>query len=159
MAIVNIEQTSVVWTIVANSGSRRESKSMKRLTYTDEELSEFSNMECPVKANDLVNNFCDNVCDEFQHNCPFMKMAQKLKYYEDKQEQGLLIELKAKVGDDIFKIINGSISRLKITRIEITIYGIEYFVWGYTLTNEGYGVTWFLTNSEAEEALAKMGGK
>ena len=86
------------------------------------------------------------------------KPIDKLADYEDKQEQGALVELKAKVGDDIFKIINGTISLLKITRIEITIYGIEYFVWGYTLTNEGCGVTWFLTEAEAEEALAKMGG-
>ena len=85
------------------------------------------------------------------------KVIDKLADYEDKEEQGLLIELKVKVGDDIFKIINGVISRLRITRIEITNNGIEYFVWGYALTNKGYGVTWFLTEAEAEEALSKMG--
>ena len=95
-----------------------------------------------------IDNACVEICEKLD----------KLADYEDKQEQGALVELKAKVGDDIFKIINGTISRLKITRIEITIYGIEYFVWGYTLTNEGCGVTWFLTEAEAEEALAKMGG-
>lgn len=106
---------------------------------------------------------CEKKCVDGNYWCPKCKpltdVFVKLADYEDKQEQGVLVELKAKVGDDIFKIINGTISRLKITRIEITIYGIEYFVWGYTLTNEGCGVTWFLTEAEAEKALAKMGGK
>lgn len=100
-------------------------------------------------------NYKETGCSD----CPINVILVKAEILLDKQEQGLLVELKAKVGDDIFKIINGTISRLKITRIEITIYGIEYFVWGYTLTNEGCGVTWFLTEAEAEEALAKMGGK
>lgn len=75
---------------------------MSRLTYTDEELAEFENMDCPVKANDLVNRFCDRVCDEFQSNCPFKELGKKLKAYEDKQEQGLLIELPCKVGDTVY---------------------------------------------------------
>jgi len=111
------------------------------------------------KAQKWLEGFdCDNepeACDNLATICEALQEMDKIK---DKQEQGLLLVLKAKVGDDIFKIINGVISRLRITRIEVTNYGIEYFVWGYTLTNEGYGVTWFSTESEAESALAKMGG-
>jgi len=65
---------------------------MERLTLTDKEMEEIrqyaSGYDCPVKAEDVVTqNFCDTVCDEFQFNCPFMKMAIKLKAYEDAEEK------------------------------------------------------------------------
>jgi hypothetical protein len=104
----------------------------------------------------MSNAKCAIQCGECEH---MDRMMEKLADFEDKQEQGLLIELKAKAGDYVFKIVNGVISRLEITRIEITIYGVEYFTWAYTLTNEGCGVTWFLTEDEAEEALTKMKGE
>lgn len=70
---------------------------MERLTLTDKEMDEIRgyvpDFDCPVKAEegDIVNKFCDTICDEFQSNCPFMKMGQKLKIYEDAEEQGLLL--------------------------------------------------------------------
>ena len=61
----------------------------ERLTFTDKEMDEIReyspSFDCPVKSEegDLVNQFCDSVCDEFQSNCPFMEMGKKLKCYED----------------------------------------------------------------------------
>lgn len=151
---------------------------MSRLTYTDEELAEFENMDCPVKANDLVNRFCDIVCDEFQSNCPFKELGKKLKAYEDKQEQGLLIELPCKVGSKVF-LICSRYTKCTEHGVEFDDYSCEgceclecdsrreYYIhenhsvsleWIVRYLND-FGVRVFLTRSEAEEALAKMGGK
>lgn len=143
---------------------------MSRLTYTDEELAEFENMDCPVKANDRVNRFCDRVCDEFQSNCPFKELGKKLKDYEDKEEQGLLIDVPVKPEDDIYFIklhFNGASRLGKITVDKITIDAFEIRVRGFwydwnqevSFTLKEFKKTWFLTEVEAEEALAKMGGK
>lgn len=56
---------------------------MERLTYTTSEM-ENNGIDCPVKAdNDLVDRFCNQVCDEFENNCPYAMMGIKLKEYED----------------------------------------------------------------------------
>ena len=71
----------------------------ERLTFTDAEMKEIDeDFSCAVKNNpedayDLVTRFCDMVCDEFQYDCPFQKLAQKLKFYEDAEEKGLLLRL------------------------------------------------------------------
>lgn len=81
----------------------------------------------------------------------------------DKQEQGLLIELPCKVGDTVFLLMNGN------TRIvECTVLWIERHRNGTVVFSlDGgtgdvvmahLGKKWFLTRSEAEEALAKKGG-
>ena len=105
------------------------------------------------------------------------KVIDKLANYEDKEEQGLLIELPCKVGDTIYKIhskvnydlniINGHSDLNRVYAQKV--HSIEMFRNDSYLLNtcEGmssvhsdfYKETWFLTESEAEEALAKMGGK
>lgn len=79
---------------------------MERLTMTDAEMEEIRqynpDFDCPVKADAL--NFCDYVCDEFQNNCPFKNMGNRLKAYEDAEEQGLLLRLPCKVGDTAWVI-------------------------------------------------------
>lgn len=42
---------------------------------------------------DNTKEFCQKMCDEFQDNCPFKRMADKLAQYEDLEEQGKLTEL------------------------------------------------------------------
>ena len=90
------------------------------------------------------------------------KPIDKLADFEDKQEQGLLIELPCKVGDTVFLLMNGN------TRIvECTVLWIEWHRNGTVVFSlDGgtgdvvmahLGKKWFLTRSEAEEALAKMG--
>ena len=95
---------------------------------------------------------------------------EKLADYEDKQEQGLLIDVPVKPEDDIYFIklhFNGASRLGKITVDKITIDAFEIRVCGYwhdweqevSFTLKEFNKTWFLTRSEAEEALAKMGGK
>ncbi len=121
---------------------------MERLTFTDEEL-ERINTDCPVKNDYHIDRFCDNVCDEFQNNCPFMKMAQKLKAYEDKQEQGLLIELPCKVGDTFWEVSWSNDSFYP--RVAHSLQHCCY-------VKDRLGTWCFLTEAEAKEALASIGG-
>jgi len=124
----------------------------------------------------------------------------KLADYEDKQEQGLLIELPCKVGDTVYcwrKVVptqyhsagidkwletDNEIIPARVVNIKILKRGISFKVAlkgkcfiqqmhdGEMTTSEDYeyctynlsisaiGKTVFSTESEAEEALAKMGG-
>ena len=93
----------------------------------------------------------------------------ELKRYKDKEEQGLLIELPCKVGDKLYQPAFGNVK-------EYTLIGVVYDIfqkkWHLEIAFEVCG-KWtkgicerddigrivFLTRSEAEEALAKMGGK
>ena len=144
---------------------------MERLTFTDEEMNRIET-DCPVKNDYLIDRFCDNVCDEFQHNCPFMKMAQKLKKYEDKQEQGLIPILMP--NDIVWDIDYG---RPKARRITAFSFGSSDYIDAPDYKNEmvyyyenigrtiqgsfpsseiGTGI--FLTEDEAKEALERMKG-
>lgn len=101
-------------------------------------------------------------------------MRERLKAYEDKQEQGLLIELPCKVGDYAWDLI--AHYRFEIVSIVINSCGNIFFKCGNKGTEdyasfsiEDIGDTWMITEpkesdywnprSEAESALAKMGGK
>lgn len=143
---------------------------MGRLTYTDEELNEFENMDCPVKINDLVGRFCDRVCDEFQHNCPFKELGKKLKVYEDKIEQGLLIELPVEEGSEVFVLdyIYECMHDFECPlhdkyKCEEKIpcenqyksYRVREAKFNFMMLAK-IGETVFLTRSSAEDALAKM---
>ena len=97
-------------------------------------------------------------------------VVDKLADYEDKQEQGLLIDVPVKPEDDIYFIklhFNGASRFGKITVDKITIDAFEIRVRGFwydwnqevSFTLKEFNKTWFLTKAEAEEALAKMGGK
>lgn len=144
---------------------------MERLTFTDEEMERIET-DCPVKNDYLTDRFCDNVCDEFQHNCPFMKMAQRLKAYEDKQEQGLLIELPVAIGTEVYKVVE---DKTAATIETIKHNGNEYYrtipcyfvcrdLFDFSMIKD-VGKTIFLTYPEAKERekalelLAKSGGK
>jgi hypothetical protein len=85
------------------------------------------------------------------------KILTKLADFEDKQEQGLLIELKLKPGDKFYMIQCGFVVPHIIVRIDISEDGIEYDAFGVSFTEDEIGKTIFLTEAEAEEALAKMG--
>lgn len=159
----------------------------ERLTFTDAEMKEIDeNLSCPVKNNpedayDLVTRFCDMVCDEFQHDCPFQKMAQKLKFYEDAEEKGLLLRLPVAIGSDVYFIptkANYGLNVLhhheefnrvyhqKIARIHFTENGwyaegnlnLEYGVVDKIFVDKLYEETWFLDKEEAERKLAEMKG-
>ena len=73
----------------------------------------------------------------------------KLKEYEDLEEQGLLIRLPCKVGDDVWTIMCGMTGKHPaLFRQEFTLSMFSHF-----------GTAVFLTKEEAEAALAEMNKK
>ena len=77
-----------------------------------------------------------------------LKIAEKLKYYEDLEEQGLLLRLPCKVGTKVWTImcgINGMHPTIFKRDFELSM--VEYF-----------GISVFLTREEAEQKLKEMEG-
>ena len=97
----------------------------------------------------------------------------ELKEYMQLEEQGLLLRLPCKVGDDIYAIpsevnyrLNKSFGAKGLNAIcRQVVDHIEFNSYGYLVsTNEGmtvhrqeaFGETWFLTRDEAEQKLKEM---
>ena len=89
----------------------------------------------------------------------FQKLAQKLADFEDKQEQGLLIDAPVKPEDTVYVIVKKDISPQKVIEIHMSRNGIEIMTNRRVFHISAFGETVFLTRSEAEEALEKKGGK
>lgn len=99
---------------------------------------------------------CQHEDECYEESCGMIEAAiKKLADYEDKQEQGLLIELPSKVGDTVYTIHLISPTKHIVCEIE----NVDRFFLLLAVAEERFGKTVFLTRSEAEEALAKMGGK
>ena len=82
------------------------------------------------------------------------------KEYEDKEEQGVLIELPCKEGDTVYIIVGKDILEQRVLGYKISSSdGIEIYTLKRILYVSDFGKTVFLTRSEAKEALTKMGGK
>ena len=91
----------------------------------------------------------------------------KLQEYENKEEDGLLIELPCKVGTTIY-IVHRYWNCVDIGNIcgiaecdDVDCFCFKVYVDPDTYTVvaiSDFGKEWFLTEAEAEEALAKMGG-
>lgn len=99
-------------------------------------------------------------------------LANKLADYEDKEEQGLLIELPCKVGDTLYindfrcywqkeydRPYEVVVIRIVINAFRVYIDVLLEDGMQYQFNLSDIGKIIFLTRSEAEEALAKMGGK
>lgn len=103
------------------------------------------------------------------------KILTKLADYEDLEEQGLLVRLPCKVGDDVYIIpslpIYGlnifygceNVNRVYHQHIEsITFAGSHWYATGRNeykekvLNDTAFGTTWFLTRKEAEKKLEEM---
>lgn len=95
-----------------------------------------------------------------------LKLAKKLKEYEDLEEQGLLLRLPCKVGDYVYDIkYNNRIRRSQVTRYDMAQnIGKKYKEHIHTIFNGFHGCfpisdigkIVFLTQAEAEEALERM---
>ena len=106
------------------------------------------------------------------------KVAEKLATYEDLEEQGLLVRLPCKVGDDVYiipspsvyglNIINGyeNLNRVyhqhvgSITFADSHWYATsreEYKVYSEKVLNDiAFGITWFTDREEAEKKLKEL---
>lgn len=93
-----------------------------------------------------------------------LRLAEKLKSYEDAEEQGLLFHLPCKVGDTVYRPIPKlyrSISVMTVVKFVIHEDGI-YFTTdkdGGLFKTSAIGKTIFITKEKAEAALEKMKGK
>ena len=103
------------------------------------------------------------------------KILTKLAVYEDLEEQGLLVRLPCKVGDDVYIIPSPPIYGLNIfygcenvnrvyhQHIEsITFAGSHWYATGRNeykekvLNDTAFGTTWFLTREEAKKKLEEI---
>jgi hypothetical protein len=89
----------------------------------------------------------------------------KLAAYEDAEEQGLLLRLPCKVGDNIYIIEPYGIEEASITGIskadDIDCFCFEVYIdpdYHEIIALEEFNDTWFLTKEEAEAKLAEMEG-
>ena len=106
------------------------------------------------------------------------KAFKKLAEYEDLEEQGLLVRLPVKIGDDIYKIpskanydlnvLNGYKTNNRVYHQKV--YSIVFSQRGWFVqcdkdsihapnvicVDVEYGKTWFLTREEAEKKLEEM---
>lgn len=143
--------------------------------------------ELPVDKTEFDNEILDNLTIDpfsdvrglialFYRNLWAMAdLREKLKYYEDAEEQGLLLRLLCGIGTDIYYIPSEKNFRLNllnghgeenrvfhqtVDRITFRKNGwymecdsdLEYGT-GRILLDTSYGVTWFLTSEEAEAKL------
>ena len=97
-----------------------------------------------------------------------LKLAEKLKCYEDLEEGGKLIELPCKIGDTVYYInthnrlslFKNTVYEAKVARFVTTRYGTSIVIqirneYGCTelYSEDNYNKTVFLTKEEAEAAL------
>lgn len=109
--------------------------------------------------------FAKNICDDIEYDCSkcgLEKALEKLADYEDLEEQGLLVRLPCKVGDDLYCIVNGEVKKLKVHSFgvpDFEIIDIEFkYVDGFKIVRfvGEVGKTVFLTREEAEKKLEEI---
>lgn len=112
----------------------------------------------------------DYIDDDIKANCvkyaeeheQLAEWLEELKSYKDLEEQGLLVRLPCKVGDDLYCIVNGEVKKLKVHSFGIPdfeIIDIEFkYVDGFKIVRfvGEVGKTVFLTREEAEKKLEEM---
>lgn len=120
----------------------------------------------------------DNVSYYWDWDEENFKVAEKLATYEDLEEQGLLVRLPVKIGDDIYKIpskanydlnvLNGYKANNRVYHQKA--YSIVFSQSGWFVqcdkdsihvpnvicVDVEYGKTWFLTREEAEKKLEEI---
>nr|DAL59555.1 MAG TPA_asm: hypothetical protein [Caudoviricetes sp.] len=90
------------------------------------------------------------------------KWLEELKSYKELEEQGLLVRLPCKVGDDLYCIVNGEVKKLKVHSFgvpDFEIIDIEFkYVDGFKIVRfvGEVGKTVFLTREEAEKKLKEL---
>lgn len=149
---------------------------MERLTerYKDSIANTVLIRECGDKL-------CKDICNDIEcdcSKCELEKALEKLADYEDLEEQGLLVRLPVKIGDDIYKIpskanyelnvLNGYKANNRVYHQKV--YSIVFSQRGWFVqcdkdsihapnvicVDVEYGKTWFLTREEAEKKLEEM---
>lgn len=88
----------------------------------------------------------------------FFGNIEKLYDYRKAEEQGLLHRFSCRIGDIIYFVTSRDILRKIVINIKIDEDGIEYYASGIVFRDENIGECIFLSEDEAESALAEKGG-
>lgn len=96
--------------------------------------------------------------------CEVKMLFNRLKEYEDLEEQGLLLRLPCKVGDVLWCIDNKKVESFVVKEFKVCAYKINrieiYFEnasgFGLCLFDGTLDEGWYRTKKEAEQALEKM---
>ena len=95
----------------------------------------------------------------------YESIYEKLRKYEDVEEQGLLLKLPCKVGDTVWFVGNKFVNDYEIRRFIVGEIGIDAIQVAKTIRGTDYwnsfsiddiGKTVFLTQAEAEQKLKEM---
>ena len=99
-------------------------------------------------------NFCNN-CSQGSGNCEYVKdMIEKLAYYEDLDEQGLLLKLPCKIGDTVYSIEVYEVKEFVVTHFDICKDSIHVYHKYIYIGEMGNSV--FATKEEAEKELKRL---
>ena len=97
------------------------------------------------------------------------ELRERLKRYEDAEEQGLLLRLPCEIGDTVFwatekGVLERYVASMDLTRknhvvIKLQPFGldVEKYPFSTIAFSKEFGVSIFLTKEEAEKALAERG--
>ena len=96
---------------------------------------------------------CKEVLGDCAYGCKWEEEAwSKLADYEDAEENGLLMWLPCKVGDEVYRVVRRKYGGCFVRATKLDRNTL------YRIVIEGeFGKTVFLTKAEAEKALAEMG--
>ncbi len=103
-----------------------------------------------VKGGVALNFDLDIICKKSEI-LKILKLIERLKYYEDLEEQGLLLKLPCKAGDTLYAI-EADEEKFEHFHCGLKISKFEFDFWMIPL----FGECVFLTQAEAEEALKGM---
>lgn len=130
------------------------------------------------RLTERMENAPDGESNVWVKNHDYIKASEKLAEYEDLEEQGLLVRLPVKIGDDIYKIpskanydlnvLNGYKANNRVYHQKV--YSIVFSQRGWFVQCDKdsihapniicldveYGKTWFLTYEAAEKKLEEM---
>ena len=129
---------------------------MERLT------EDYNDSYCLKKCHPNNDCFCDGGGCPIDNCREAIEALNKLGEYEKAEEQGLLVRLPCKVGDDLYCIVNGEVKKLKVHSFgvpDFEITDIEFkYVDGFKIVRfvGEVGKTVFLTREEAEKKLEEM---
>ena len=116
--------------------------------------------ECRHYDKELAKSDSCNFIHSSRERCLEYAVYNKLREYEDLEEQGLLLKLPCKVGDKVYQVLE----RIRVLEVTaIGVYGDKIVIYtenwetglGYSFDLKQIGRRYFLTKEEAEEALRK----
>lgn len=128
---------------------------------SDEEFDEYMSSMFSVEMDSTI-----GLLAVFYRNLWAMaELREKLKEYEDLEEQGRLIKLPSKVGNQIFIVKRYGVEEASITGIseadDISCFCFKVYIdpdCEEIVALEDFNKTWFLTKSEAEAKLKELRG-